>query len=311
MHFWFVHSGEVSLREQICTQVTLGIASGELRPGQRLPSTREMARRFGLHPNTVSAAYQQLQEEGKIERRHGAGVFVPSAVGALKPDSPQRMERVLDRMIAEFLTAARAQGFSREAVTERARRWMEVAPPDHFLLVEPENERREIVLAELREVLQFPVRACDFEECRQTAGAIAVALPSKAAAARANLPEPIELITLQVTKVPAEMREWLPVPADALVGIVSCWPEFVKIARTMLVATGFNADALTERVRGEAGWSEGLLTTAAVVCDVATVPHLPQGVTAIPFRLVSQTTLEELRAMEQHIGERLQPGPVA
>ncbi len=303
MRFWFVHSDEVSLREQICTQVTLGIASGELKPGERLPSTRELARRFGLHPNTVSAAYSQLQQEGKLERRHGSGVYVGRvpAFDAGGPGSP----RLLDRMIADLLTAARAQGFSRDTVVERARRWMAVAPPDHFLLVEPEPERREIVLAELRETLRFPVRGCGFEECADAVSTIAVALPSKAVQARSSLPAAIELITLQVTSVPGEMKEWLPVPPEALVGICSRWPEFIKIARTMLIATGFSPDALVERVRGEPGWAEGLLATAAVVCDAATAPRLPSRVRAVPFRLVSETTLVQLRKLEEGIAATL------
>jgi DNA-binding transcriptional regulator YhcF (GntR family) len=301
MRFWFVHSGEVSLREQICTQVTLGIACGELRPGQRLPSTREMARRFGLHPNTVSGAYSQLHEEGIVERRHGSGVYVLAPHTASKDDARQ----ALDRMIAGFLTAARAQGFSIDVVTERVRRWMEVQPPDHFLVVEPEDERREILLAELRPALNLPVRGCSIADCAEASGAIAVALPSKVAMVRAALPAHIELVTLQVTSVPAEMHEWLPVPVDALVGIVSRWPGFVKIAKTMLVATGFSPDAMTERIRGEAGWAEGLATTVAVVCDAATESHLPERVRAVTFRLVCATTLDELRSIEESIRLRL------
>jgi DNA-binding transcriptional regulator YhcF (GntR family) len=301
MRFWFVHSGEVSLREQLCTQVALGIACGDLRPGQRLPSTREMARRFGLHPNTVSGAYSQLHDEGIVERRHGSGVYVRAPQATPQDDARQ----ALDRMIAGFLTTARAQGFTMEAVTERVRRWMEVQPPDHFLVVEPEEERREIVLAELRPALNFPVRGCTVEECATASGAIALALPSKVAMVRAALPAHIELIALQITSVPAEMREWLPVPVDALIGIASRWPEFVKIAKTMLVATGFDPDAMTERIRGEAGWSDGLATTAAVVCDAATAPYLPERVRAITFRLVCNTTIDELRHLEASIGERL------
>lgn len=302
MRFWFVHSGEVSLREQLCTQVTLAIASGELKPGQRLPSTREMARRYDLHPNTVSAAYQQLQEEQKVERRHGAGVFVREQVRAVEPDAGVQ---ALDRMIAEFLTAARAQGFAREAVTTRVRRWLEVRPPDHFLVVEPEDERREIVLAELRAAVQLPVRGCGFGECGEVQGAIAVALPSKASKAREVLPEAVELVTLQVTSVPAKMNEWLPVPPTALVGIVSRWPEFIQIARTMLIATGFDADTLVTRVRGEQGWLAGLETTAAVVCDAASEQHLPKKVQAVVFRLVSEAALAQLRQLEAEITESL------
>lgn len=301
MRFWFVHSGEVSLREQICTQITLGMASGELQPGQRLPSTREIARRFSIHPNTVSAAYQQLQEEGSVERRRGSGVYVRGSA----PPSSDTGREVLDRMIAGFLTAARAQGFTAETVTQRVRRWLEVAPPDHFLVVEPEDERREIVLAELRSALRLPVRGCGYDEAATAAGAVAVALPSKAARARECLPAHIELITLQVTSVPAEMRNWLNVPEDALVGVASRWPEFIKIARTMMVATGISADALTERLRSDPAWLEGLNATSAVVCDLVTAEHLPARVRPVIFRLVSAATLDELRRVEAGIAASL------
>src|SRR3954464_9291333 len=76
MRFWLARNSEVPIREQLVTQVTLGILSGDLEPGRRLPSTRELARRFRVHANTVSAAYKQLEDEGLLESRHGSGVYV-------------------------------------------------------------------------------------------------------------------------------------------------------------------------------------------------------------------------------------------
>src|SRR6516162_3100320 len=78
MQFWFARAGEVSIREQLVMQVILGILSDDLSPGQRLPSTRELARRFHLHPNTISAGYRQLERDKWVEFRHGSGVYVRS-----------------------------------------------------------------------------------------------------------------------------------------------------------------------------------------------------------------------------------------
>ena len=61
---WLMHSGEVSLPDQIATQLRMAVLSGDLRPSERLPSVRALARRFGLHHNTVSAAYRRLEQEG-------------------------------------------------------------------------------------------------------------------------------------------------------------------------------------------------------------------------------------------------------
>ena len=74
MRLWFTPSSEVPIYRQLVTQVVLAILSGDLKPGERLPSTRELARRFALHPNTISAGYRQLERDGWAERRHGSGV---------------------------------------------------------------------------------------------------------------------------------------------------------------------------------------------------------------------------------------------
>src|SRR5947207_15082293 len=76
MQLWFSRQSDISIRDQLATQIVLAIVSGELEPGQRLPSTRELARRFRLHPNTVSAGYRQLERGNWLEFRKGSGVYV-------------------------------------------------------------------------------------------------------------------------------------------------------------------------------------------------------------------------------------------
>ena len=76
MQLWFSHASGVSLPEQLKTQIILGILSGDLAAGLRLPSTRDVARRYHLHPNTVSAGYRQLQRDRWVEFRRGSGVYV-------------------------------------------------------------------------------------------------------------------------------------------------------------------------------------------------------------------------------------------
>src|SRR5205823_10871058 len=76
MRLWLSKSSEVPLREQLVTQIRLGIVSGDLETRQRLPSTRELARRFRIHANTVSAAYRELHRNGWVDFRKGSGVYV-------------------------------------------------------------------------------------------------------------------------------------------------------------------------------------------------------------------------------------------
>src|ERR1700734_1362055 len=106
MRFWLNRTSEVSLREQLTTQIVLGILSRDLKAGERLPSTRDLSRRFGIHANTASAAYRQLESEGWVELRHGSGVFVRTT----RPDAPLSPEMAIDQMIGDMAAKARKLG---------------------------------------------------------------------------------------------------------------------------------------------------------------------------------------------------------
>jgi DNA-binding transcriptional regulator YhcF (GntR family) len=81
--------------------IEYGIACGELAPGSRLPSVRELAALLGLAPMTVSQVYKELKTSGLLEGRAGAG----TCVAAINPgDRPNRLRAVregVDRLIAE------------------------------------------------------------------------------------------------------------------------------------------------------------------------------------------------------------------
>jgi DNA-binding FadR family transcriptional regulator len=100
----------------LVTQVVLAILSDDLTPGQRLPSTRDLARRFRLHPNTVSAGYRELAAQGWLEHRHGSGVYVRNrkkddgvspapVVGAAGPADGSAKDRLLAGMVIGGLGA--------------------------------------------------------------------------------------------------------------------------------------------------------------------------------------------------------------
>jgi DNA-binding transcriptional regulator YhcF (GntR family) len=303
MQLWFARGSEVSIREQLVTQVVLGILSDDLAPGQRLPSTRELARRFKLHPNTVSAGYRQLQQERWVEFRRGSGVYI----AAEKPEVVLSSAVALDQMIATLVRSARKSGVTLPALRARLRQWLELQPPDHFLLIEPDEELRRIVASEIQQQAAWPVQSCDLTDLPAALdGAIALALPNRAAAVREALPAGSDLLTLEFRSVTASLAAYLPAPSAALVGIASRWPNFLKIARTMLIAVGFSADALIVRDAAQPNWQRGLKQTAAVVCDSLTAAELPTGCRAIPFSLLSELSIAELRRYAEFVSHPLE-----
>src|ERR1041384_7475552 len=61
---------------QLMEQVKHAVETGALRAGDQLPGIRPLAEELVINPNTVAKAYRELEHEGVIELRHGAGAFV-------------------------------------------------------------------------------------------------------------------------------------------------------------------------------------------------------------------------------------------
>ena len=66
----------VAVYLQIENHVQFAIASGELRPGDQLPSVRELSERLKINPNTVAKSYRDLEVMGYLYTRRGMGVFI-------------------------------------------------------------------------------------------------------------------------------------------------------------------------------------------------------------------------------------------
>jgi GntR family transcriptional regulator len=226
-----------------------------------------------------------------------------------KPEVVLSPALALDQIVANLFRSARELEVPLAALRSRIRHWLDLQPPDHFLLIEPDEELRKIVATEMRLAATLPIRSCDFlkDDLREaTQGAIVVALPSKATAVRQALPSGAELLTLQVRSVPSTLAGWLPAPSGALVGIASRWDKFLQMARTFLIAAGFESDALIFRDAKRPGWQRGLEQAAAVICDSVTAADLRRTKRVIPFPLLAESSLTELRCYEQFIRSPLE-----
>ena len=297
MQLWFSRTSEISIREQLATQVVLGIVSGELAPGQRLPSTRELARRFHVHPNTISAGYRQLERGKWVEFRKGSGMYV-----ANRPPAPLANGFALDRLIADFFLSARRLSTPLAQVRSRLRHWLELQPPDHFLLIEPDAHLAQILVTEMQNAADLPIRSCPPDDYRaHSDGAVPVAVSFSEKTVRHVLPQSTDLLTLQLRSAGASLAPHLPASRTALIGIASGWAPFLRNARTMLVAAGFDSESLVLRDTTKPGWMRGLKEAAAVVCDSVVAAELKDFPRVLIFPLVAESSLRELRAYEQFI----------
>jgi molybdate-binding protein/DNA-binding transcriptional regulator YhcF (GntR family) len=117
---------------EIAESLRRRIASGELQPNEKLPSVREMARRWGCTPGTVSRAYTQLAQEGLVVGHRGGGTRVTS--GALHPERPTWRWAALinqaERFLLEAISSGHTPAQAESALSVAVSRWRELQRRD-------------------------------------------------------------------------------------------------------------------------------------------------------------------------------------
>jgi len=106
-------SSGVPIYLQLMEQVKHAIETGALRPGDQLPGIRPLAEELVMNPNTVAKAYRELEHEGVIELRHGAGAFVAGHARARKVTDAIRAGQGI---VATTVERLRARGVSDEEI---------------------------------------------------------------------------------------------------------------------------------------------------------------------------------------------------
>ena len=111
------------LYAQIASRLRVAIASGELGTGDALPSVRNLATQLRVNPATVVQAYRDLESEGLVSTRHGAGTFVQE-VGADRKSRERATEA--RRLVRDLVAKAGGLGITtaelRKAIDEEIKR---------------------------------------------------------------------------------------------------------------------------------------------------------------------------------------------
>ena len=109
-----IHSS-VAVYVQIENHVQFAIASGQLKPGDQLPSVRELSERLEVNPNTVAKAYRDLEVMGLLYTRRGMGVFVNKGIESKCREDCRR--RIIGRL-HEVVAEAKAAGMESKEVLD-------------------------------------------------------------------------------------------------------------------------------------------------------------------------------------------------
>jgi len=99
---------------QLMERVKHAVETGALRPGEQLPGIRPLAEELVINPNTVAKAYRELEHEGVIELRHGAGAFVTANARARKGTTDRL--RAAQAVVAAAVERLRARDVTDEEI---------------------------------------------------------------------------------------------------------------------------------------------------------------------------------------------------
>jgi GntR family transcriptional regulator len=288
--------GGVPVRNELMAQLELKILSGHLAPGQRLPSVRALARRLRLHPNTVSAAYRDLEAAGRVLLKRGSGVFVRQG----GPSAPEQASG-LDDLIRLAIHMAFRKGFNAAQVRQAVERWLAASPPERIVVVDPAAELAELLVHELRQRLDVPVGSSSLDDLsrdrRLLTGALALALPYHLEAIGRLAPgAAVETVNLQMSE--DDRRAILELPEGSIVLVVSHAPTVLPLVTVLLKSLRGDELLVEARLLSEAReWRRLVGAADLVLADALSVealrrarPRCLREVRAIP-----PSTLARLR----------------
>ena len=95
---------------QLMEQVKHGIETGALRPGEQLPGIRPLAEELVVSVNTIAKAYRELEHEGVIELRHGAGAFIAQNADL------RTVSRSAQSIVATMIERLRSRGLTDDEI---------------------------------------------------------------------------------------------------------------------------------------------------------------------------------------------------
>jgi GntR family transcriptional regulator len=280
-------TGGVPVKDQLRFQLELKILSGDVAPGEKLPSVRALARRLQLHPNTVSAAYQDLEATGHVELKRGAGVYV-------RPGVPHQAEQAhdLDDLVRLGLYEALSRGFSATQIRDSVDRWLAAAPPDRLVVVDRVKGMAELMAHELHLALGVAAGAWSLSEVQREpaplAGALVACLPYHLEE-MGQLAPGVRLEPVTLALADADKAAVLELPEGSRVLLVSHSTSVLPFADVLFKALrGETVTAHVAALDQPSDWRPRLATSDLVLAD---------ALAAGPLRRAQPRRLRELRLL--------------
>jgi GntR family transcriptional regulator len=246
VQFHIQPDSEIPASKQLFDQIQFAIASRQFPPGHRLPSTRQLAMITGLHRNTISKVYRQLEETGLVESLAGSGIYVRalghesntklrSPILEQYPQAYKLVQQSLDNLLNEGCTLNQAREIFLAEIDWRLRCSARV------LVTVPARDigAGELMVQELEKSLLIPVQLVPLEELshvlEQThSGTVVTSRYFIGDAEAIAAPKSVRVIPVDIYDYEKEIQEVTRLPKDSCLGIISLSAGILGVAEIIV-----------------------------------------------------------------------------
>lgn len=313
MQFQIQPDSEIPASKQLFDQIRFAIASRQYPPGHRLPSTRQLAMITGLHRNTISKIYQQLENDGLVESIAGSGIYVKARghendnlLGSPLLEQNPEIGRLISQSLASFL----AQGLTLEQIRELLLAeidWRSQCS-SQVLVTIPRHDlgAGELMLRELEQSLKIPVQLVAMEDLAQVLANTksATVVTSRyfiSVAEEIAAPFHLRVIPIDIYDYSKELALIKKLPTDSRLGIVSISTGIIKVAEILIHSLRGDVLVMSAQIHETDELRVLARTSQTIISDQASYTFIKNLINEVRSDLIR---LPEIICSDNYIGDK-------
>ncbi|HEY9603134.1 GntR family transcriptional regulator [Allocoleopsis sp.] len=305
---------EIPASKQLFDQIQFAIASRQYPPGHRLPSTRQLAMLTGLHRNTISKVYRQLEETGLVESQAGSGIYVkeqgheggPQGQASILrqyPEAYKIVQKSLDELLSQGCSLREARELFLSEIDWRLRCSARV------LVTVPSRdlEAGKLMIREIEQSLGIPVELVPLEELstaldQTNSGTVVTSRYFIGEVLETAAPKSVRVIPVDIHDYAQELEIVKDLPKDSCLGVVSLSAGTLGVA-SIIIHSLRGDELLLMTAQVDDTYKLHALVRAAqtIICDHASYDRVKAAISAARDDLIRPPKL--IRS-ENYIGTK-------
>ncbi|MCC5899276.1 MAG: GntR family transcriptional regulator [Phormidium sp. GEM2.Bin31] len=294
MKFHIQSDSDIPASNQLFNQIRFAIASRQFPPGHRLPSTRQLAMQTGLHRNTISKVYRQLEDIGLVEAQAGSGIYVraqghegggthlSSPIWAQYPEAHDVIKRSLDELLNKGCSLNEARELFLGEIDWRLRcsaRVLVTAPLQDIGV-------GELMSQELEQALKIPVQLVPMEELSEVldkahSGTVVTSRYFIGEAESVAAPKAVRVIPIDIYDYAKETELVKELAKDSCLGLVSISSGLLRAAEVIVHSLrGDELLVITTELGNTYKLNAMVRSARTIICDRASLDAVKTAIQA-------------------------------